>query len=157
MILPGRNASPRDGRELPGPADADAAPPVMAGEAEGMVEFETASVFTALAREDPKVCARWARMAAREGKGFGGEVGDIAQMEGKVDLEVVDAFLEVALEDGKGRVLRARLARRRRGLKPGQPDMVGDGEGDCFGGEEGVLRRDRRQGDIIRGSYAFRA
>ena len=68
----------------------------------------------------------------------------------------MDAFLEVALEDGKGRVLRARLARRRRGLKSGQPGKVEYDEGDCFG-EGGVLRRDRRQGDIIRSSYAFRA
>ena len=83
LILPGRNALPRDGREeLAGHADGDTGPPVTAGEVEAMVEFETATVFTALAREDPKVCARWARMAEREGKGFGVEGGDIAQVGG---------------------------------------------------------------------------
>ena len=145
---------PRDGREeLAGHADGDEALPVTAGEVEARVEFETASVFTALAREDPEVCAQWARMAEGGGKGFGVEGENVAQ----VDLEVVDAFLEVAMEDGKGRALRARLARRRGGLKPGQPDMLGYNEGDCFGGDGGVLRLDRRQRDIIRDSYAFRA
>ena len=157
LILPGRNGSPQDGREeLAGHADGDAGPPVMVGEAEGMVEFETATVFTALAREDPKVCARWARMAAGEGKGFGVDGGVVAEGKREVDLEVVDAFLEVGLEDVNGRVLRARLAKRRRGLLPGQLDKVGYGGVECFGGEEGVLRRDRRQGDIIRGMYADR-
>lgn len=127
-----------------------------AGRIEAMVEFETATVFTALAREDPKVCARWARMAESEGKGFGVEAGVVARVEGEVNLEVVDAFLEVAMEDGKGRALRARLARRR-GLKPGQPDILGYNEGDCFRRDGGVLRLDRRQRDIIRGSYAFPA
>lgn len=140
LILPGRNAAPPDGRdkclpELPGRADAGAATLVVAADSDAVVEFETAMVFTALAREDPRVCARWARMAECEGKGFAVDAGVVARVEGKVDLEVVDAFLDVALEGGNGRVLRARLARRRGGLKPGQPNMVGYDEEDCFGGE----------------------
>ena len=129
---------PRDGRDggLPDEqpdhanADADAAPPATADKVEVMVKSEM--------------------------KGFGVEGEVVAQVEEKVDLEVVDAFLEVALEDGNERVSRTRLARRRRGLKPRQPDLVDRDEADCFGGEEGVLRRDRRQGDIVRGSLAFR-